>query len=236
MEFLVCAMNPILAGSLVNIDPSLLRILLGTVIAGMWPGMAYFLTLFYPPSQTGKRIGMYYTAAQLSAAVVGLVSAGFQKMNGLGGLRGYEWMFLIYGLVGVVVGIVLLWWLPDRPYAPGEEPLSSGWIEGALYKVIPKPAPALRGRDQELHYEDLKRAYHPPPWGLKDVKNILLDWRVWPLIIMYFGVVGVGIGTQIFGTLIIRSAWKDLTSIQLSLLFAPIWIVSSAFPLYMRQC
>merc|ERR1712000_507168 len=33
------------------------------VIAGMWPGMAYYLTLFYPPSRTGKRIGMYFSAA-----------------------------------------------------------------------------------------------------------------------------------------------------------------------------
>lgn len=41
----------------------LLHFILGVVIAGMWPGMAYYLTLFYPPSRTGKRIGMYFTAA-----------------------------------------------------------------------------------------------------------------------------------------------------------------------------
>ena len=76
-----------------------LRFLLGIVIAGMWPGMAYYLTLFYPPSRTGKRIGMYFTASQLSAAVVGLVSAGFQLMDGTGGLVGFRWMFLLYGLV-----------------------------------------------------------------------------------------------------------------------------------------
>ncbi|KAJ9643434.1 hypothetical protein H2199_004113 [Coniosporium tulheliwenetii] len=68
----------------------LLRLLLGIVIAGMWPGMSYYLTLFYPPSRTGKRIGQYFTAAQVSAAVGGLVSAGFQKMDGLGGLVGFQ--------------------------------------------------------------------------------------------------------------------------------------------------
>ena len=71
---------------------SLLRLLLGIVIAGMWPGMAYYLTLFYPPSRTGKRIGQYFTAAQVSAAVVGLVSAGFQLMDGLGGLVGFQFV------------------------------------------------------------------------------------------------------------------------------------------------
>ena len=38
----------------------LLRFLLGIAAAGLWPGMAYYLTLFYPPSRTGKRIGMYF--------------------------------------------------------------------------------------------------------------------------------------------------------------------------------
>jgi hypothetical protein len=43
---------------------------------------------------------------------------------------------------------------------------------------------------------------------------------------MYFGVVGVGIGTQLYGTVIISGINPDFTGVQLSLLFAPIWIVS----------
>lgn len=90
-------------------------------------GMAYYLTLFYPPSRTGKRIGQYFTAAQVPAAVVGLVSAGFQKMDGRGGLVGFQWMFLLYGLSAVVLGIILLWWLPDRPLPPRRND-SSKWL------------------------------------------------------------------------------------------------------------
>jgi len=59
--------------------------------AYLMEGMTYYLTLWYPASHIAHRIGWYFTAAQLSAAVVGLVSAGFQKMNGDGGLRGYAW-------------------------------------------------------------------------------------------------------------------------------------------------
>src|SRR4051812_21451806 len=94
----------------------------------MWPGMAYYLTLFYPPSLTGKRIGQYFTAAQVSAATVGLLSAGFQKMDGLGGLVGFQWMFLLYGLVTIIVGISLLWWLPARPLPPGKERKPPSWL------------------------------------------------------------------------------------------------------------
>ena len=198
----------------------LLRFLLGVVTAGMWPGMAYYLTLFYPPSRTGKRIGMYFTASQVSAAVVGLVSAGFQKMDGLGGLVGFRWMFLIYGLLGVVLGVSLLWWLPDRPLAPGETRAKSRWM-----KWLPPSPEALTGEDAVVHYYDLRRVYHARPWNLKDLWHVLIDWRLWPLVLMYFGVVGVGIGTQLYGNVIIASINDQFTGIQISLLFAPIWMV-----------
>lgn len=204
------------------IGSSLLRLLLGIIIAGMWPGMAYYLTLFYPPSRTGKRIGQYFTAAQVSAAVVGLVSAGFQKMDGLGGLVGFQWMFLLYGLVGIIVGFSLLWWLPDRPLSPGEVPIRTGYL-----KWIPQSRPALSGEDARIHYEDLTRVYRRRSWNMKDLLLIVIDWRLWPLVLMYFGVVGVGIGVQNYSTVIIRAANPKLTGVQLSLLSAPIWIVSS---------
>lgn len=186
--------------------------------------MAYYLTLFYPPSRTGKRIGQYFTAAQVSAAVVGLVSAGFQKMDGLGGLVGFQWMFLLYGLVGVLVGFSLLWWLPDRPLAPGEVPSQTGYL-----KWLPQPRPALTGDDARIHYEDLTRVYRRRHWTLLDVWHVLIDWRLWPLVLMYFGVVGVGIGVQSYATVIISATNDKLTGVQLSLLSAPIWIVRSSF-------
>lgn len=204
---------------------SLLRLLLGIVIAGMWPGMSYYLTLFYPPSRTGKRIGRYFTASQISAAVVGLVSAGFQKMDGVGGLVGFQWMFLLYGVIGFLVGISLLWWLPDRPLPPGETRDRTGWR-----KLIPKGTPALTGEDARIHYEDLTRVYNRRMWNMKDVWHIIIDWRIWPLVIMYFGVVGVGNGVQAYATVIIRGINPKLTGIQLSLLSAPIWLVSSTSP------
>ncbi len=201
-----------------------LRFLLGVVIAGMWPGMAYYLTLFYPPSRTGKRIGMYFSAAQISAAVTGLVSAGFQKMDGLGGLVGFQWMFLVYGLLGCILGVSLLWWLPDRPLAPGQQRVKSRWL-----RWVPLSPEALKGEDALVHYYDLRRVYHMRPWTVRDLLYVLIDWRLWPLLLMYFGVVGVGIGTQLYGNVIIASINPSFTDIEVSLLFAPIWIVSPTF-------
>lgn len=187
--------------------------------------MSYYLTLFYPPSRTGQRIGYYFTASQVSAAVVGLVSAGFQKMDGLGGLVGFQWMFLLWGLCAVMLGVVLLWWLPDRPLPPGELRDQSRWS-----KWIPASPEILHGEDAEIHYQDLTRVYHPRPWNLRDLAQVIIDWRLWPLIIMYFGVVGVGFGVQLYATVIISGIDPTFSGITLSLLVAPIWVVRSLLP------
>ena len=144
-----------------------------------------------------------------------------------------RWMFLLYGLVGILVGIGLLWWLPDRPLPPGVVQTYSGWR-----KWIPRSKPALSGDDAIVHYHDLTRVYHRRPWNLKDLWNVVTDWRVWPLTVMYFGVVGVGIGVQNYGTVIISGINPALTGVQLSLLFAPIWIVRPrlSIPSHIKQC
>ncbi|EME41087.1 hypothetical protein DOTSEDRAFT_74576 [Dothistroma septosporum NZE10] len=196
-----------------------LRLLLGAVEAGMWPGMSLFLTLFYPPHRMAKRVGWYFTASQVSAAVVGLVSAGFQKMDGDGGLVGFQWMFLLWGLVTLLFGFSLVWWLPDRPLIPGEERKRS-WMN----KFLPRPRPALTGDDAVLHYKDLKQAYHDSDWTMRDLWNVLIDWRFWPLLVMYFGVVGVGNGVQSYGTVILKAVNPSFSGVELSLLYAPIWI------------
>ncbi|KMU78707.1 membrane transporter [Coccidioides immitis RMSCC 3703] len=190
-----------------------------------WHGS--YLTLFYRHRAPAKRIGFYFTAAQVSAAVVGLVSAGFQKMDGERGIVGFRWMFLIYGICGTATGISLLWWLPERPLPPGESPSPRSKVS----RWLPQTPPALTGRDAEVHYRDLKRIYHRTQWTLSDLGRVLMDWRIWPLLIMYFGVVGVGIGVQSYGTVIIRATNPKLTGVELSLLFAPIWITSSFHPL-----
>lgn len=196
------------------------RFVLGVVIAGMWPGMALYLTLFYPPERTGKRIGMYFTAGQVSAIVVGLSSAGFQLMDGIRGIVGFRWMFLIYGLAAILLSFILLWWLPDRPLVPGQERERSRWL-----KWLPPTPEALNGRDAVVHYRNLSSTYHPSHWTIKEAVKICLDWRLYPLWLMYFGVVGVGIGTQLYGSVIIRAIRPQATDIQVSLLFAPIWLM-----------
>ena len=127
-------------------------------------------------------------------------------------------MFLVYGIVTFLDGVVTLWWLPDRPTPIPEK---SRW-----WSLVPKQKPLLNEIDADLHRHDMQvhsssTSYHA--WSFRDLTRALVDWRVWPLVVMYFGVVGVGVGLQNYGSLIIASI-AHFTSIQVSLLFAPIWI------------
>ena len=139
-------------------------------------------------------------------------------MDGDGGLVGFQWMFLVWGLCTLVVGFSLLWWLPERPLVPGETRNRHTWT-----RWFTGP-PALTGEDAALHYKDLSRAYLDASWTLRDLWKVLLDWRIWPLIIMYFGVVGVGNGVASYGTVLLSAINPSFSGIDLSLLYAPIWI------------
>ena len=139
-------------------------------------------------------------------------------MDGDEGLVGFQWMFLIWGLVTLLVGFSLLWWLPSRPYIPGEVPKHS-----RLSSWLRLSPPALTGEDAAVHYKDLSQAYHHDPWTLRDLGKVFLDWRIWPLIIMYFGVVGVGNGVASYGTVLLSAINPSFSGIDLSLLYAPIW-------------
>lgn len=195
-----------------------IRLISGIVGAGTWPGMSYYISLFYPPHRMTKRIGYYFTAAQLSAASAGLIAAGFMKMDMTRGREGWRWYYLVYGVVTVFVGLILPVWLPDNNAnrAPSRFTVIN-WIRS--FNKYP-----LSGEDKELHERDLQLHRKPQlHWTFKDIYRVLFDVRIWPLVIMYFGVVGTGFGLAVFGTTLIRAVLK-VSSINVSLLYAPIWL------------
>lgn len=204
-----------------------IRFMTGFADAGTWPGLSYYISLWYPEHRTARRVGYYFTAAQLSASAAGLVAAGFQKMDMDRGLYGWKWYYIVYGAVTVACGLSLIWWLPDRPaYLKADQ---SNML--SLRKVIPDgimkffiPTQPLSQRERRLHYLDMKYRYKNVRWGLKDVFIILLDVRTWSLVMMYFGVVGTGFGLAVFATTLIKVNHPTLSGIDISLLYAPIWL------------
>lgn len=208
-----------------------IRFMTGFADAGTWPGLSYYISLWYPEHRTARRIGYYFTAAQLSASAAGLVAAGFQKMDMDKGLYGWKWYYIVYGAVTVVVGLSLIWWLPDRASyfrKPETNMLSfRRYIPDGIMKFF-TPTQPLNSVERRLHYLDMKNRYKNTKWGLKDVGKILIDFRTWPLVMMYFGVVGTGFGLAVFATTLIKVNHPGLSGINISLLYAPIWLFDLA--------
>ncbi|GBQ82135.1 sugar phosphate permease [Gluconacetobacter johannae DSM 13595] len=92
-----------------------LRFVLGIAEAGFFPGVILYLTYWFPPEERGRVIGRFYFGYALALVLGTPLSGLLLGMDRIGGLAGWQWMFLIEGLMASAVGVVTLFVLPDRP-------------------------------------------------------------------------------------------------------------------------
>ncbi|RZT35538.1 MFS transporter [Cupriavidus agavae] len=92
-----------------------LRVLLGIAEAGLFPALMYMVTLWFAPKDRAVAVGWIYTAPALALIIGNPIGIGLMQLDGLAGLHGWQWMFLLEGLPTVVIGCILYFILPDRP-------------------------------------------------------------------------------------------------------------------------
>src|ERR1043166_5522549 len=93
----------------------ILRFLLGVAEAGFFPGMILYLTYWFPAAARGRAVARFMTATAMAGVIGGPLSGLRLKMDGVAGLQGWQWLFLVEGIPAVVLGFVTLVYLPDRP-------------------------------------------------------------------------------------------------------------------------
>ncbi len=91
-----------------------LRVLLGVAEAGFFPGMIFFLTIWFPALYRARMIGLFMAAIPLSTVIGGPISGGLLYLNAFG-LSGWQWMYLIEAIPALVLAFVVLAYLTDRP-------------------------------------------------------------------------------------------------------------------------
>ncbi|MFJ7999537.1 MFS transporter [Streptomyces sp. NPDC096310] len=91
-----------------------LRFLLGVAEAGFVPSVLYYLTKWLPNSHRGRANARYAVGALVAFSIAGPLSGPLLAMDGIWGLTGWQWMFLIEGLATVVVGVFAYFWLDSR--------------------------------------------------------------------------------------------------------------------------
>jgi ACS family tartrate transporter-like MFS transporter len=94
---------------------NVLRFLLGMAEAGFYPGIVYYLTLWFPANMRARAVSRFYIALPLSSVVMGALAGWLLGLNGKLGLAGWQWLFLVEGLPAVFFSFVILKVLPDGP-------------------------------------------------------------------------------------------------------------------------
>ena len=92
-----------------------LRLLLGIAEAGFFPGITFYLATWFPAEYRARMLAWFLVAIPASTVIGGPVSGLVLGMDGVAGLAGWQWLFIIEGLPAALLGIAALRVLPDRP-------------------------------------------------------------------------------------------------------------------------
>jgi len=171
-----------------------LRILLGFAEAGFFPGIIFFLTLWFPATYRARIVGYFMAAIPLSSALGSPVSAALLGLDGVGGFAGWKWLFIVEAIPSLILAVVTYFYLTDRP-------ADATWLDDEQRSWL----------TQRLASEDKVRAAVSPASVLKS----LYDGRVLALSLVYFGVVAClyGVGFWLptivkdFGVSIAMTGW-----------------------------
>jgi len=172
-----------------------LRFVLGLAEAGFFPGVILYLTFWYTRAHRARMVAAFMTAIALSGLVGGPVSGWILgRLDGLGGYRGWQWLFLLEGLPSVLVGVLVFFRLDDGPRA-------ARWLSE------PERALLLERLAEE---ERLKKASGEERHSFGDAFR---SGRVWLLSAVYFGVImglyGISFWLpQILEDTLTRDPWK----------------------------
>ena len=93
------------------------RLLLGVAEAGFFPGIIFFITLWFPAAYRARIIGMFMFAIPISTVIGAPISGALLNLDGLMGLKGWQWMFLIEAAPALIVSVIVFFYLTDRPNA-----------------------------------------------------------------------------------------------------------------------
>lgn len=151
------------------------RVLLGTAEAGFFPAATYLLTTWYSRWQLQTRMAVFYSAAALAGSFSGLLAFGIQHMDGVAGLGGWRWIFILEGILTVCVGVTIPWLLPDSPSdASFLEQSEKDFILATLRQDV-----GVEGNSSTTANKDRFQ------W--KHIKEVLLDWKIYLAVLIYWG-------------------------------------------------
>jgi ACS family tartrate transporter-like MFS transporter len=176
------------------------RILLGVAEAGFFPGIIYYLTFWFPAAQRTRALASFIAGNAVAGIITNSLSGAItQYLDGVSGLRGWQWVFLLESIPSVLLGICALFYLTDRP-------------EKAHWLADDERAWLAARMSREEQYREERHG--------SNFWRTLTDPRVWLLIVLYFT---VAVGTNAGGLFlpeVIRNRFPDLKEVRIGLIAA----------------
>ncbi|MGE0814809.1 MAG: MFS transporter [Vicinamibacterales bacterium] len=168
-----------------------LRFLLGAAEAGFFPGIIYYLTQWFPERERARAIALFMTGTAVAGVIGGPVSSVLLLLDGVGGLRGWQWLFVAEGVPAILLAPAVWRFLDDRPAdARWLSEAERGWLTATL---------AAEAAAQ--------------PAGAGHFGRALRDGRLWLLAAAYFCIVLAFYGIGFWLPLIIQSAGDARSSV-----------------------
>jgi MFS family permease len=150
-----------------------LRFVMGLLESGFAPGMLMLLSSWYKKEEQSKRFAVYISAAILSGAFGGLLAGSITSgLNGVHGIHGWRWLFLVEGAATMGVAVIAVFLLPDFPATTSSRKFNPEEKDLAIRR--------LQAGSQSVRTSDEPHMGH---W--KAFKASMIQWRTWLLVVGY---------------------------------------------------
>jgi MFS transporter, ACS family, tartrate transporter len=162
----------------------LLRVLLGAAEAGFFPGIIFYLTLWFPTEYRARIVGYFMAAIPLSTVIGAPISGALLYLHGGLGLAGWQWLFVIEAVPAIILAGVVFFYLTDRP-------ADATWLATDERNWLAERLEIERRHRETLHSYTVTQA--------------LVNPRVIGLSLVYFGAVATNYGLSFFLPQIVKA-------------------------------
>jgi ACS family tartrate transporter-like MFS transporter len=182
----------------------LVRVLLGFAEAGFFPGIIFFLTLWFPAKERARIIGLFMAAIPLSSVIGSPVSGALLGLDGVLGMQGWQWLYVLEAAPALVLSVVVFFYLTDKP-------VDATWLAADERQWL------VTRLEQERRVREDARSY--------SVMEAIFNPRVLGVALVYFGAVACNYGFSFFLPTIIKGF--GLTNLQTGFVAAIPYVVGT---------
>ncbi|KAJ9075766.1 hypothetical protein DSO57_1032570 [Entomophthora muscae] len=189
------------------------RFFLGVAEAGLFPGLIFYLSFWYTRKEQGFRIALLMASTNMAGVIGGPIAYSVAGLQGVWGMKGWQWLFIVEGVPTVLMGIATWWILPATPnHAP--------WLSASEHML-------LEHRLQKDYVDlDISR------FEMREFVGVFTDYKTYMFVILFAGIncpaysmamlmptIVNGFGFSVFNTMLLTSP-PNIFSLAMVLLVA----------------